>query len=117
MALDVGQGCNIAIEDAEALGFLFKGVTVPTTSSIESQISEITEKLEIFQALRVKRAHLVQLTSRQRGGLLKGEEKEKAAKFDGAAFGRLIYGYSGFEPVYKAFLAEQEGRNESLVSM
>ena len=105
--LDVGQGCNIAIEDAEALGFLFKGVTVPTALSTESQLSEISKKLEIFQALRLKRVHLVQFSSRQLGGVLKGEDKEKAGVFDRAAFGKLIYGYSGFEPVYKAFLAEQ----------
>ena len=100
----MGQGCNIAIEDAEALGVLFKGVTVPTALSTENLIPEISKKLQIFQTLRIKRAHLVQFSSRHLGGLLKGEEKEKAGVFDRAAFGRLIYGYSGFDAVYKAFL-------------
>jgi hypothetical protein len=38
--------------------------------------------------------------------LLKGELKEKAGEFDRAAFGKTIYGYTGFEGVYKAYLAE-----------
>ena len=56
----------------------------------------------------MKRAHLVQFTSRQAGGLLKGEAKEKAGKFDRAAFGKMIYGYTGFEAAYKAHLDEME---------
>ena len=54
----------------------------------------------------MKRAHLVQFTSRQAGGLLKAEQKEKAGEFDRAAFGKMIYGYTGCEPAYKAYLAE-----------
>jgi len=54
----------------------------------------------------MKRAHLVQFVSRHAGGLLKGESKEKAGEFDRAAFGKLIYGYTGFEEVYKTYLAE-----------
>jgi len=57
----------------------------------------------------MKRAHLVQFTSRQAGGLLKGEAKEKAGEFDRAAFAKMIYGYTGFEDAYKAHLAAVEG--------
>jgi hypothetical protein len=56
----------------------------------------------------MKRAHIVQFTSRHAGGLLKGELKEQAGKFDRAAFGKMIYGYTGFEAVYKAHLAEMK---------
>lgn len=103
---DIGQGCNIAIEDAEALGYLFRDVSISAPSELPDP--EITSKLEIFQALRTKRAHIVQFASRHAGGMLKGEIKEKAGEFDRAAFSKMIYGYSGFEAVYKAYLAEKE---------
>jgi salicylate hydroxylase len=69
--LDVGQGCNIAIEDAEALGYFFRDVSNGT---------QLTEALESFETLRVPRAHLVQFSSRQAGGLLRGEDKDRAGK-------------------------------------
>jgi len=105
----IGQGCNIAIEDSEALGYLFRGTTLPTSTSTNVPAPEITNRLAIFQSLRMKRAHLVQFTSRQAGGLLKGEAKEKAGEFDRAAFAKMIYGYTGFEDAYKAHLAAVEG--------
>jgi len=58
--------------------------------------------------LRIKRAHLVQFASRQAGGVLKGEAKARAGEFDRVAFGKMIYGYTGFEAAYKAHLAEME---------
>jgi salicylate hydroxylase len=105
---DIGQGCNVAIEDAEAIGFLFRDVTLPTSSSTYAPAPGIIKQLEMFQALRMQRAHFVQFASRHAGGLLKGELKEKAGEFDRAAFGRVIYGYTGFEDVYKAHLAEKK---------
>jgi salicylate hydroxylase len=100
----VGQGCNIAIEDAEGLGYLFRDISIPVSSSTDAPAPEITKQLSIFQSLRIKRAHLVQFASRQGGGLLKKDKGD----FDGSAFSKLIYGYTGFEAVYKAHLAEGE---------
>lgn len=105
---DVGQGCNVAIEDAEALGYLFRDVTLAASTTAGEPTAAITERLALFQALRMKRAHLIQFSSRQAGGVLKGEEKERAGAFDRLAFGKLIYGYSGCEAAYKAYLAENK---------
>jgi len=108
MTPHAGQGCNIAIEDAEGLGYLFKDITIPISSSPSAPAPEITKQLSIFQSLRIERAHFVQFTSRQSGGLLTGEMKAKAGDFDGKAFSRLIYSYGGFEAAYKAYLLEEE---------
>jgi salicylate hydroxylase len=98
----------MAIEDAEALGFLFKDMKLLTSSSASAPAPEITKRLALFESLRKKRAHHVQFKSRHIGGLLKGELKEEAGEYDDAAreaFGKMIYGYTGFEAVYKAHLA------------
>jgi len=105
----IGQGCNISLEDAEALGYLFRDIALPGSSSTNAPAPEIVRQLAIFQSLRMKRTHLVQFASRQAGGLLKDEAKEKAGEFDREAFGKMIYGYSGFEAAYRAYLAEVEG--------
>jgi salicylate hydroxylase len=104
--LDVGQGCNIAIEDAEGLGYLFRDISIPVSSSTNAPAPEITKQLSIFQSLRIKRAHLVQFASRQGGNLLKDEAKDKGEP-DLSAFSKLIYSYTGFEAAYKAHLAEE----------
>lgn len=97
--VDVGQGCNIAIEDAEALGFLFRDVTGPAA---------VAERLALFEKLRMARAHHVQFSSRQIGGVLRGGQKElNAGEFDRVAFAKMTYGYGGAEAAYKAYLAAQ----------
>jgi salicylate hydroxylase len=99
----------MAIEDAEALGYLFRDMTLPISASASASASEITKQLAIFQSLRMKRAHYVQFKSRHIGNLLKGKLKEEAGEYDSAArgaFAKALYGYTGFEAVYKAHLAE-----------
>ena len=54
-----GQGANQAIEDAGALGYLFQGVESP---------EEIPKRLELFEAVRRKRASRVQILSKVRVG-------------------------------------------------
>jgi len=94
------------IEDAEALGYLLRDIRLPIPSSTSAPSPEITKRLALFQSLRMDRTHIVQFTSRQLGGLLEGEVKEKAGEYDRAAFHKRIFGYAGFEAVYKAHLAE-----------
>jgi salicylate hydroxylase len=96
----------MAIEDAEALGYLFRDVKLPISSSTHAPSPEITKWLEIFQSLRMDRTQIVQVTSRQLGGLLEGEAKENAGEYNRAEFYNRIIGYAGFEAVYKAYLAE-----------
>jgi salicylate hydroxylase len=92
----------MAIEDAEALGYLFRDIRLPMSSSASAPFPEITKLLATFQSLRMDRTHIVQFTSRQLGGLLEGELREKAGEYDRAAFHKRIFGYTGFEAVYKA---------------
>nr|GAT53075.1 FAD-binding domain protein [Mycena chlorophos] len=77
-----GLGCNLAIEDGEALGYFLSNVT---------SASELPQALERFTALRVARAHMVQLAGRQVAGLVSEEEKESLPPFDGKAFMAKVY--------------------------
>lgn len=96
---DVGQGCNIAIEDAEALGFAFRDVSGPAA---------VAERLVLFEKLRMARAHHVQFSSRQLGGVLREDQKENVGEFDRAAFAQTMYGYKGAEAAYEAYQAAQK---------
>ena len=99
-AADVGQGCNIAIEDAEALGFVFRGVSGP---------GAVAERLALFEELRMARAHHVQFSSRQLGGVLSDDQKKtNPGPFDRAAFAQTMYGYKGAEAAYQTLLAAQK---------
>ena len=62
-----GQGSNMAIEDAGALGVLLKGV--------ESH-GQIEERLALFERVRKNRASRVQILSKARVG----EEKDVEAE-------------------------------------
>ncbi|KAF7985676.1 hypothetical protein HWV62_2225 [Athelia sp. TMB] len=95
----VGQGCNIAIEDAEALGFLLRDTAGP---------EDVASRLARFEKLRMERAHHVQFSSRQVGGVLRGAQKDNVGSFDRAAFAQMIYGYGGAEEAQKAQLVEQK---------
>ncbi|KAF7329309.1 FAD/NAD(P)-binding domain-containing protein [Mycena kentingensis (nom. inval.)] len=79
-----GQGCNIAIEDGEALGYFLSSVSSP---------EEIATALESFEKIRIPRAHMVQFASRQVANTLPEEEKRDAPPFDSAAFMTKVYGY------------------------
>lgn len=96
---DVGQGCNIAIEDAEALSFFLRDAT---------GLEDVNLRLKNFERLRIGRAHHVQFSSRQVGGILRGPQKENAGEFDRVAFARTIYSYEGAEEAQKAQLVEQK---------
>jgi salicylate hydroxylase len=71
LGADFGQGCNIAIEDGEALGYFLR--------NLES-VAQIPAALESFETIRIPRAHSVQFASRLVGGLSSEEERKKAGE-------------------------------------
>ncbi|RYP53308.1 hypothetical protein DL768_001665 [Monosporascus sp. mg162] len=81
-----GQGCNITIEDAEALGYLLRDATPEV----------IPEKLEKFMSLRKGRVELVARRSRELGNLQSDEDKTKEP-IAAEEFARAMYGYQGAE--------------------
>ncbi|KAJ7644518.1 hypothetical protein FB45DRAFT_898105 [Roridomyces roridus] len=81
-----GQGCNIAIEDGEALAFFLR--SLPSSSE-----EHIRQALHSFAELRIPRAHMVQFASRQRVGLLTEEEKKERPQFDSGGVMDKIYAY------------------------
>lgn len=54
-AIQSGQGVNQAIEDAGALGILFRNVT---------QLADIDKRLKEFEAIRLRRAGAIQVLAR-----------------------------------------------------
>ncbi|KAJ7082953.1 hypothetical protein C8R44DRAFT_753559 [Mycena epipterygia] len=50
-----GQGCNIAVEDGEALGYFLSNL---------ASAAQISAALESFEKIRVPRAHMVRCSSR-----------------------------------------------------
>ncbi|KAJ7062250.1 hypothetical protein C8F01DRAFT_1137003 [Mycena amicta] len=94
-----GQGCNIAIEDGEALGYFLNNVTSPT---------EIPHALESFEAIRIPRAHMVQFASRQVGGLLSEEERRTAPPFQSGAFMEKVYGYKSAKAEWEEMHKEED---------
>ncbi|KAJ7037696.1 hypothetical protein C8F04DRAFT_1256575 [Mycena alexandri] len=89
---DFGQGCNIAIEDGEALGYFLQ--------NLESA-AQLPAAIESFESIRIPRAHMVQFASRQVGGLLTEEERKKAVPFDSAAFMTKVYGYTSAKDTWE----------------
>ncbi|KAJ6622736.1 hypothetical protein B0H10DRAFT_2012589 [Mycena sp. CBHHK59/15] len=94
-----GQGCNIAIEDGEALAFFLRDV---------SSVPQIPAAFEVFESIRIPRAHMVQFASRQVGGLLNEEEKKEAGQFDSNAFMAKVYGYTCAKDAWEAMKASAE---------
>jgi salicylate hydroxylase len=71
-----GQGSNMAMEDAGALGFLFQG--------LDGDHPElIGERLALFEKVRKNRASRVQVLSKVRGGREKVVEDEVRRYADG----------------------------------
>lgn len=68
---DFGQGCNIAIEDGEALAYFLRDLP---------SAAQIPAALESLETIRIPRAHMVQFASRQIAGRLSEEEREKAGQ-------------------------------------
>ncbi|KAJ7162974.1 hypothetical protein C8R46DRAFT_1102083 [Mycena filopes] len=95
-----GQGCNIAIEDGEALSYFLQDVR---------SAAQIPAALESFESIRVPRAHMVQFASRQVGGLLSEEERKKAGRFDSAAFMTEVYGYTSAKDTWETLHAGSGG--------
>ncbi|KAJ7681486.1 hypothetical protein B0H17DRAFT_1076108 [Mycena rosella] len=93
-----GQGCNIAIEDGEAIGYFIRNLASP---------AQIPIALESFESIRVPRAHMVQFSSRQAGGLLSPEEQKKAGQFNSNAFMAEVYGYTSAKDAWEKFKASQ----------
>ncbi|KAJ7366327.1 hypothetical protein DFH08DRAFT_797318 [Mycena albidolilacea] len=62
-----GQGCNIAIEDGEALDYFLRSLT---------SAAQIPAALESFETIRIPRAHMVQIACRRVGGLFTEEEQK-----------------------------------------
>ncbi|KAJ7904828.1 hypothetical protein B0H13DRAFT_744638 [Mycena leptocephala] len=91
-----GQGCNIAIEDGEALGYFLR--------NLES-VAQIPAALESFETIRIPRAHSVQFASRLVGGLSSEEERKKAGEFNYQAFVAKLYGYKSAEDAWEALKA------------
>ena len=66
-----GQGSNQAIEDAGALGYLFQDIDSP---------DGISERLQMFEQVRRKRAARVQILSKVRSGK-EPDVREELEKF------------------------------------
>ncbi|KAF7972526.1 hypothetical protein HWV62_17820 [Athelia sp. TMB] len=106
----VGQGCSMATEDAEALGFLFQDANVPADTLVGEFVDDaVASRIELFERLRIPRAHHVQLSARQVGRLLRGTQKRYEGEFDRVAFAHTMYGYRGAQVAYESQLAEELG--------
>ncbi|KAK9772853.1 putative FAD-binding domain-containing protein [Seiridium cardinale] len=82
-----GQGCNITIEDAEALGYVLRDVHSPT---------EIAPAIEKFVGLRKERAQYVARRSRELGNI-QSEDDKSYGPIGPEAFSKIIYSYQGAE--------------------
>lgn len=80
-----GQGCNIAFEDAEALGYVLADVT---------EGGEIASALHRFLKIRKERAEFVARSARHMGGML-GPEAGPYNEAIRREFGMKTYGYTG----------------------
>lgn len=69
-----GQGSNQAIEDAGVLGELLKGLET---------LSELPQRLQRFEIMRLKRTSMVQILSSVRGGR-ESEIQNELQKYAGA---------------------------------
>ncbi|KAI0176474.1 FAD/NAD(P)-binding domain-containing protein [Hypoxylon sp. FL1284] len=82
-----GQGCNITIEDAEALGYLLKDVESPEV---------IPAALQDFMLLRKDRVEYVARRSREIGNIRTEDDKTKEPILS-EEFSMKIYTYQGAE--------------------
>ncbi|KAI1143264.1 FAD/NAD(P)-binding domain-containing protein [Hypoxylon sp. FL0543] len=87
-----GQGCNITIEDAEALAYFLRDVDSP---------NGISDALQNFMSLRKDRVAFVIRRSRELGNLRTDEDKTKVP-ISSEEFAREIYTYQGAEHALKA---------------
>ena len=95
-----GQGYNLAVEDAEALGYLLRDA---------NSSDDVQTAMKSFVQIRKARAEDVALSSKHMGGLLTHEQQERLGVFDRAAFGRRVYGYQGAEVELEKLKGDQIG--------
>ncbi|ETS73940.1 hypothetical protein PFICI_13806 [Pestalotiopsis fici W106-1] len=82
-----GQGCNITIEDAEALGFILRDIETADA---------LPDVLERFVKLRKERAQYVARRSRELGNI-QSEDDKSYGPIGQEAFAKTIYSYRGAE--------------------
>ncbi|KAK6208079.1 hypothetical protein LQW54_007125 [Pestalotiopsis sp. IQ-011] len=82
-----GQGCNITIEDAEALGFVLRNVDSPEA---------LPDALEQFVKLRKERAQYVARRSRELGNV-QSDDDNSYGPIGPESFAKVIYSYRGAE--------------------
>ncbi|KAI2614099.1 FAD/NAD(P)-binding domain-containing protein [Hypoxylon fragiforme] len=87
-----GQGCNITIEDAEALGYILRDIESPEA---------IPAAFEKFVSLRKDRVDFVARRSREVSHLQTDEDKTKTP-IQADEFAKEIYTYQGAEKALKA---------------
>ena len=87
-----GHGCNLTIEDAEALAYLVKDA---------KSSDDLTPALEKFASLRRERARFVLRRSREMGNI-QSEEDKKLEPISPAEFSRVMHSYQGIEHALKA---------------
>ncbi|KAE9373163.1 FAD/NAD(P)-binding domain-containing protein [Stipitochalara longipes BDJ] len=90
-----GHGCNLTIEDAEALAYLLKDA---------APSDNLTATLEKFATLRRERARFVLRRSREMGNI-QSEEDKKLEPISPAKFSMVMHSYQGVEHALKAMEA------------
>ncbi|KAJ9094993.1 hypothetical protein QFC21_005786 [Naganishia friedmannii] len=92
-----GQGAAAAIEDAEALGFVFSGANIT-----REQVPELLQR--VFR-LRYRRATMVQQASRAAG---LGDMMKKASGFEGGKMPELFSNMMAFRKFNMSYLGAQD---------
>ncbi|KAI2629530.1 FAD/NAD(P)-binding domain-containing protein [Hypoxylon sp. NC1633] len=100
-----GQGCNITIEDAEALGYLLRDVESPDA---------IPAVLRQFVSLRKDRVGFVKRRSRELGHKPTDEDQAKEP-ITNEEFARKIYTYQGAEQALRALETSTAGADRAEV--
>lgn len=88
----------MAIEDGEALGYLFSDIGTVFTESPEQLGEAVQERFQKFLSIRVARSHYVQKAARLAGGITPPEE----GRYNPQAFSRAMHSYAGAEAVLKS---------------
>lgn len=83
----------MAMEDGEALGYVFRDIASAQIDTPEALDTAIKQRFGLFKSIRVPRTHYVQQSSRKAGGIAAPEE----SRFDGREFSLKMHGYTGAE--------------------
>lgn len=103
----VGQGCNQAIESAEALAYFLNAASPPQDAGIvdEQREAHVASRLAAFVRLRQPRAQIYQIASRHFGGSLRPEEEAVLGQpmdLDFETYLKLTADWHGAEAAVKA---------------